>query len=435
MQSPEIAATLPRMARFRLTEVLADTPVVLLHGPRQCGKTTLARAVTEPLGYGYLSFDDDNAARAARLDPQGFVADLPPRMVLDEIQRVPELFTSIKAVVDQNRMPGRFLLTGSANVLLLPKLADSLAGRMEVLRLHPMAQAELAGSAGTAATVQTGQKPPAFLNALFTAKFETGGFERARYTRQGPQLAARIAAGGFPAALARTPRRAKAWYSAYVESLAQRDVRELARISSLDVLPRLLQVAADQTAQLFNLSSLAGPFQLSRPTIGDYVGLLERVFLLDSLASWHPKPLNKLIKSPKLHMADTGLACALLRLDAETLNTDRQRLGQLLETFVLQELRRAASAWDEAIDFFHFRSRDDYEVDVVLERGPNAVAGVEVKASGTVREADFRGLKKLQEIAGPNFVCGVVLYDGDTCLRFGEGMFAVPISALWEMTC
>lgn len=402
------------MAQASLQASLADTPVVLIQGPRQCGKTTLARTVAEPAGYGYVSFDDDNLVRAAQADPLGFVTDLPPRMVLDEVQRVPEIFTSLKLVVDRDRQPGRFLLTGSADVLLLPKLADSLAGRLEVIRLHPLAQVELR------------KQEACFLRQLFSADFKPVASER-----MGLALAELVVAGGFPAALTRPAVRRRAWYQAYVQTLVQRDVRDLARIAALDVMPRLLELAAGQTAHLFNVSELAGPFGLSRPTVRDYLTLLERVFLVDVLPPWHVRHINRLVKTPKLHLGDTGIAAALLRLDAGALHANRALLGQLLETFVFQELRRQASAHTEAIAFYHFRNRDDHEVDIVLEQGA-VLAGVEVKASGTVRPEDFRGLRKLQEIAGERFACGVVLYDGETSLRFGPRLFALPMRTLWS---
>jgi predicted AAA+ superfamily ATPase len=404
---------LPRLLQASLQASLADTPVVLLQGPRQCGKTTLARGVAEPAGFGYLSFDDDNLVRAARADPLGFVTDLPPKMVLDEVQRVPELFTTLKLVVDRDRQPGRFLLTGSADVLLLPKLADSLAGRIEVIRLHPLAQVELR------------QQSAGFLQQLFRAEFGV-----VAVTRMGLALAELVVAGGFPAALMRLAPRRRAWYQAYVQTLVQRDVRDLARIAALDVVPRLLELAAGQTAHLFNVSELASPFGLSRPTVRDYLSLLERVFLVDVLPPWHLQQINRLVKTPKLHLGDTGVACALLRLDAPALHANRALLGQLLETFVFQELRRQASGQPLPISFYHFRHRDDHEVDLVLEQS-DSLAGVEVKASGTVRTEDFRGLKKLQEIAGDRFACGVVLYDGEVSLPFGPRLFALPIQTLW----
>jgi len=413
-----VSTLYPRHIEARLTEALADTPVVLIHGPRQSGKTTLARMVGEPRGYSYLNFDDDVARAAAEADPLGFVADLPERTILDEVQRVPALFAALKSSVDRDRAPGRFVLTGSANVLLVPKLADSLAGRMQILRLHPLAQSELARRASR------------FLDVLFAGTFKTR-----RAERLGGELAERIVAGGYPAALARpSARRRAAWYRDYLEALVQRDVRDLARISALDALPRLLTLAASQTARLLNVSDLAAPFQLSRPTIRDYVTLLERVFLLETLPPWHSNRLSRLIKTPKLHVGDTGLACALLGVETAALASDRALLGQVLETFVLQELRRQASWRDEQISFFHFRDKDGAEVDVVLERGARELAGIEVKASATVTAADFRGLRRLRQAAGRRFTTGVVLYDGETSASFGDGLHAVPLRALWETT-
>lgn len=414
MASPDF---FPRLVLSRLTEALADTPVVLIHGPRQSGKTTLARVVGDAAGYAYISFDDDVLRASAQADPVGFVADLPDNVVLDEVQRVPGLFTSIKAAVDRDRRPGRFILTGSANVLLVPKLADSLAGRMEILRLYPLAQAELA------------RTQPSFLEALFGAKFKSGS-----RPRLGRELAERVAAGGYPAALARsTARRRAAWYRDYIDTLVQRDVRDLARISALDALPRLMTLVAGQTARLLNVAELAAPFQLSRPTIRDYVTLLERIFLLEELPSWHSNRLNRLIKTPKVHLGDTGLACALLGVQAATLVADRTLLGQLLETFVYQELRRQASWEEDPVAFHHFRDKDGAEADIVLERASQQVAGVEVKAAATVTAADFKGLRKLKDAAGKRFAAGVVLYDGEVTAPFGDGLFAVPIRALWEM--
>jgi len=409
-------AYIPRLVQPRLVEALSDTPVVLIHGPRQSGKTTLARAAGEAWGYTYFNFDDENALAAARADPLGFVADLPGRTILDEVQRVPELFTALKTAVDRDRIAGRFLLTGSANVLLVPRLADSLAGRMELLRLHPLASAELAGA-------ESG-----FLDALFGR-----GFKTETRPRLGRALADRIVTGGYPAALSRsTPRRRAAWYRDYVETVVQRDSRDLARISKLDALPRLLKLAAAQTARLLNVSDLAAPFKLSRPTIRDYVTLLTRLFLMEELPPWHSNRLRRLIKTPKIHLGDTGLACVLLGVDAAGLAADRTLLGQLLETFVFQELRRQASWQEDPIAFHHFRDKDGVEVDVVLEQGRQRVAGVEVKAAATVRATDFRGLRKLKEAAGRRFASGVVLYDGETTAGFGDGLYAVPVRRLWE---
>jgi len=287
--------------------------------------------------------DDPAALAAAKADPSGFVAELPARTILDEVQRVPEPFSPLKLAVDRRRTPGRFLLTGSANVLLLPRIAESLAGRVEILRLHPLAQSEIAG------------RRPRFLDALFAGSFKTR-----RMDRLGPSLAQRVVAGGYPAALARpAARRRAAWYRDYLETLVQRDVRELARIRSLEVLPRLLTLAAGQTGRLLNVADLSTPFQVSRPTIREYMTLLERVFLLEELSPWHSNRLSRLVKTPKMHLGDTGLACALLGMDVAALTSDRMVFGQILETFACQELRRQASWHEHEIRLHHFVTGTD----------------------------------------------------------------------------
>ena len=410
----QIEPLYPRYAEVPLAEALADSPAVLIHGPRQCGKTTLARWVGSSRGHEYISFDDDVARAAAAADPAGFVAGLPERATLDEVQRVPTLFTALKQEIDARRTPGRFLLTGSSQVLLVPALSDSLAGRMEILRLHPLSQGEI------------GRGVPNFLDDLFGGTFQT-----ATTLRLGDDLADRMAAGGYPAALARpTARRRANWYRNFIDTQLQRDVRDMARISALDVLPRLLRAAASQTARLYNLSDLSSPFQLSRPTIGDYVELLERLFLVDRLPPWHGNRLSRLVKTPKLHIGDTGLGCALVGANPGSLARDRSLFGQFLETFVFQELRRQAVCQELPLEFYHYRDKDQVEVDIVIERGSMAVAGVEVKAAATVTPSDFRGLRKLMKATGDRFAAGVVLYDGEIAAGFGDRMFAVPLRSL-----
>lgn len=429
----------PRHIERHLTETLEDSPVVLIHGPRQCGKTTLSQAVcapeilksrktgatrgNPPLGkvapgeYKYISFDEEVPYQNARNDPAGFVASLPERVILDEVQRVPEIFPSIKVQVDRRRVPGRFLLTGSANVLLAPRIRESLAGRMQIVRLHPLAQCELEKRASHF-----------FLDALFG-----NGFNIRRTERLGKELCERIAARGYPEAVRRSsgrPRRE--WYRSYVTAQMQRDALDIRRVGSPGALAELLALAAAETSSLFNLSGLAAPFRLSRPTVEGYVRLLETVFLVERLSPWHSNRRKRLVKTPKIHIGDTGLACALLGTDAAGLEEDRPLLGQLLETFVFQELRRQASWHDDHMSFYHYRDRDGAEVDIVIERGTRAVAGVVVKASGTVRRKDFRGLRSLREAAGDRFTAGVVLYDGETSATFGDGMYAAPLRFLWQ---
>lgn len=405
----------PRFLQPRIEEALDDTPVVLIHGPRQCGKTTLARKIGRQRGYGYLSFDDVNLLAAAKADPVGFVDRLDERVILDEIQHVPELFASLKQAVDTNRRPGRFLMTGSSNVLMLPKLADSLAGRMEIVTLRPLARCEIE------------ERGPGVLARILGNDFT---FHCAG--KLAGRLAGSIIAGGYPEPLQRQgERRKKQWYQNYVETLVQRDIREMARIGSLEAIPKILQLAASQSAQLLNMSTIAAPFQISRQTTAAYFTLLKNIFLVDVLPAWHSNHGKRLIKTPKVHMTDTGLAAVLLGMDAARLEADRGMLGHLLESFVYNELRRQASWAEVDLNFYHYRDKDQQEVDIVIEQSGGEIIGVEVKASATVVEKDFRGLRKLCSTVGKAWKTGIVFYDGERALPFGEKMFALPISALW----
>ena len=423
----------PRFVNRRLSEALAYSPAVLIQGSRQCGKTTLALTETAPgepppdgtkatlardwlQGLPYFSFDDEVVRTSAEADPVGFVSDLRKRSILDQVQRVPTLFGALKREIDQRPLPGRFILIGSSNVSQIAELTNSLVGRLATVDLYPLAQCELERAV------------PDFLDTLFGGRFGV-----ARSERLGASLAERVEAGGYPAALQRPTGKFRiAWYRDHLNSVVDRDVPDLGRRGLRKVLPRLLEVAAGQTARLFNASDLAAPFKVSRPTIREHAMLLERVFLVDRLQPWHNDRLSRLIKTPKLHMGDTGLACVALNANAGRLMADRSLLGQLLETFVFQELRRQASWNDQHMEFFHYRDRDDAEVDIVIERESGDIAGVEVKASSTVRVSDFRGLRKLARAAGERFAGGVVLYDGEMSVTFGDGMYAVPIRRLWE---
>ena len=401
----------PRFAKDRLLDHAQVSPVVLVHGPRQCGKSTLSRMLPK---YDYISFDNEADENAARRDPSGFVKNLPSRIVLDEVQRVPRVFTAIKLAVDTNRVYGRFVLTGSSNILDSSRLPDSLAGRMRVLRLHPLSQEEL------------GHKKANFLDALFEGSFVSKNIECSR-----DQVIDKILEGGFPEAFAYSTQQHKlSWYQNYISLVVQRDVKTLTNIRGLDALPKLLGVAACQTAQLINYSKLASDFQLHHSTVCDYVALLEQLFFFDRLLPYRGSRLSRLIKTPKLHFSDTGLACALMNVNKERLQADGPMLGHVLETFVYQELRRQASyntAWHE---FSHYRDKKGVEVDVVIERGGKTV-GVEVKAAGTVYPKDFKPLKKLQNELGDAFACGVVLYCGERIVGFGDRLYAIPVSILW----
>lgn len=404
----------PRYIKSLLLEALKDSPAVLIHGPRQCGKTTLAQIVGKSKKYKYISFDDNVIIEAAKVDPIGFVKNLPKKVILDEVQRTPHLFSALKREIDSYRIPGRFILTGSANILRLPKLSDSLAGRMQILRLHPLSQGELS------------QHKSKFLDVLFKGRFKTG-----KISSSFNQLIDQIVTGGYPEVFTRPPgRRRINWYRSYIETVILRDIMDLSKARSIDILPRLLAVSATQTSQLVNFTSLASSFQVSRTTIYDYVALLEQMFFLEKLPPWYNSRSRRFIKTPKLHLCDTGLACALLGVSASSLKKDRLLSGQLLETFVFQELKRQASYHNQHHSFFHYRDKKGHEVDIVIERD-HKVAGVEVKSSATVNSSDFKGLRKFKTTVGKHFACGVILYSGDTSIGFGNGFYAIPLNTLW----
>lgn len=401
----------PRFTKDRLLDDVQDSPVVLVHGPRQCGKSTLSQMLPK---YDYISFDNEADEHTARSDPSGFVKNLPERIILDEVQRVPRVFLAIKMAVDNKRIYGRFVLTGSSNILRSSRMPDSLAGRMRVLRLHPLSQEELAG------------KKTSFLDHLFKGRFVSKSLTCSRN-----QVIDKVLEGGFPEAFAyKTQQRKLSWYQNYVSLIVQRDVKTLAHIRGLDALPKLLSFAANQTAQLINYTKMASDFQLNRSTICDYVALLEQMFFFDRLLPYRGSRLSRLIKTPKLHFSDTGLACALMQVNKERLQTDGPLLGHVLETFVYQELRRMASYHTAWHDFSHYRDKKSVEVDVVIEREGKTV-GVEVKASATVYPKDFKPLQKLQKHLGSTFACGVVLYCGERIIGFGKNLYALPISILW----
>jgi len=400
-----------------LETALRDTPVVCLLGPRQSGKTTMARML-EPR-YAYITLDDAATLAFAQADPSGFVAALPPRAILDEIQRVPGLLRSLKLAVDHDRRPGRFVLTGSANLLLLPGLGDSLAGRMEVVQLQPLTAAEQAGVPGL------------FLAALL------GGHLRpaiASATVQAPlALAQHIVSGGFPEAVARSAARARSWHREYLRALLERDVRDVARVRDTAAVGRLLELLALRTAQLLNVTRLGNDLDLRRETVEHYLAVCERLYLVRRLPPWHRNPASRLIKSPKVHVLDSGLASSLTGLTAADWNTQRSRFGHLLRSFVVQQVVAQAGWTDPDLRFWHYRDKDQVEVDLVITRG-HQTWGVEVKAAVTATPADGQGLRRLAEQCGADYQGGVVLYAGDSAFALGDGPnLAMPLSRLWDM--
>jgi len=398
----------------RVEEALSDTRVVMLAGPRQAGKTTLARQLADQ-GRTYLTLDDATTLAAARSDPTGFVRGL-QRATIDEVQRAPDLLLAIKSVVDRDPTPGRFLLTGSANLMTLPRIADSLAGRMETLRLLPLAQAELRGLA------------PAFLTQAFDGAAPQGGADMV-----GGALVEAVLAGGYPEALTRmTWARRHDWALNYVDAIVQRDVRDVAAIDNLDRMPRLLRALAVHAGQLVNHTGVGAAIGLNHVTTASYTSIFEQLYLIRTLPAWHNNALKRLTKTPKLHFVDTGLLAALRGLTPDAIARDRVPFGALLESFVVTELAKIADWSDERLSFSHYRDKDGAEVDLVIEDRAGRIVGIEVKASATVDGKDFTGLRRLAEAVGDRFVQGLVLHDHDQVVPFGDRLWAAPLGNLWS---
>lgn len=413
-----IRRVMPRGIEPRVVAALADTPVVLIHGPRQAGKSTLARHLAST-GHParYLTLDDAEVLAGAKIDPLGFIADLEGPVVIDEVQRAPELFLPIKASVDRDRRPGRFLLTGSAQVLFLPDLSDSLAGRMEPIRLWPLTQGELAGRGD-------GED---FSDRVFAKRLR----KVAASPLSAGDLAARITAGGFPEASQRPKSRRRDWFGAYVTTMLERTVREIADIERLREIPRLLNVLAGRTGTSLNTADLSRTLAIPATTLKRYLAVLETAFLVHTIPAWTSRVRKRLLKSPKVYLVDTGLASHLIGQDAKGLPRSVELWGALVESFVAMELLRQADWSRTRPALYHFRTDAGGEVDLVLESAAGEVVGVEVKASHTVGAHDFRGLRTLAEVAGPRFRRGVLLYLGQETVPFGPSLYAMPLASLW----
>jgi predicted AAA+ superfamily ATPase len=395
---------------------LTDTRVVLVNGARQVGKSTLAQELVARRSGQYLTLDDPAVAAAARADPTALVQAAGDFTVFDEVQQAPGLFAALKRAVDADPRPGRFLLTGSANVLMLPRIAESLAGRMQVLTLQPLTQSEIA---------DTGHN-------LVDALFDPGAWVARRVPTDRADLARRIVTGGFPEALARADAtRRAAWFGSYLTSLLQRDVRDLANIEALHDLPRLLGLLAARNAALLNAAEVSRAVRLADTTLRRYLALLEAAFIIQPLPAWSNNLGKRLVKAAKLHLVDTGLAAHLQGEIEPAALAASLRMGPLLESFVVQELRRQLGWSSTRASAWHYRTASGREVDLVLEAADGQIVGVEVKGSASVSASDTAGLSSLAETAGRRFVRGVVLYCGEQLLPLARDVWAVPISVLW----
>jgi hypothetical protein len=402
-----------RLIKARIVEALADTPVVLVAGPRQAGKTTLVRQMATQ-GMRYLTLDDELTLLSARADPVGMVRSL-DRAIIDEIQRAPQLLLAIKKSIDEDRRPGRFLLTGSANLMALPTAADSLAGRMETITLLPLSQSELFGNTAN------------WIDAAFA-----GRLLNVAMPVVGAALVEAVLRGGYPEAISRRDsRRRVVWIRQYIDAIIQRDVRDVASIDKIDQLPRFLRSLAQVSGQMCNYTQLGGQVGMDSKTAARYIGVFEQMYLLRRVEVWARNRLKRVVKTPKLQFIDAGLLATLLDLGSAEVQQDRSRFGNVLETFAYSELLKHITTAADDYRVLYYRDVDLFEVDVVIENAAGQLIGVEIKASATVKAGDLHGLKKLASVAGGQFKMGVLLYDGAETLPLGDHLWAVPLSTLW----
>ena len=406
-----------RHATDALLDALHDTPVVYLQGARQTGKSTLVRAISERQHPArYLTLDTAAVLSAASNDPEGFIAGFDRPVVIDEVQRAPSLALAIKAAVDANRRPGQFLLTGSASVMSLPALSDSLAGRMELHTLWPFSQGELANVRET------------FVDRILAERLVTP----ATMPDTEKSLIDRVCTGGYPEIQTRRSHtRRQAWFDSYVDAILQRDVRDLANIERLSEIPRLLALLASRAGELLNFADLARTLGIPQTTLKRYMALMEMTFLVRVLPAWFSNLGKRLAKAPKLLLADTGLLTHLVEADGNRLRRNRTLLGHVLENFVAMELIKQLGWSKRRCRLFHFRTESGAEVDLVLEDPAGRLVGVEVKSAVSTRQQDFRGLEELARLSGDRFVRGIVLCTGTTVVPFGRNLYQLPVSQLW----
>jgi len=412
-----VSTLYPRRATAAVTAALSDTRVVVLNGARQTGKSTLARLIAGVQPDSEIRYLDDAAMRAAaQADPTAFVRH-EGLLVIDEVQRVPDLMLAIKHTVDQDTRPGRFLLTGSARLFGLQEIPDLLPGRTETIELWPLSQDEIVGSSNS------------FVGNVFehgsAVQVSTSDLNRNDYIQ-------RALAGGYPEAVARTDlgRRAR-FFESYVSDLINRDVRQVSDIGRRADMRRLLNVVAAQMASLAVPAAMADKLQLPASTLKRYLDLLGLLFIIRRIPAWSTNLATRAVATPKLTVTDSGLAGHLAGLTPRRAMHPTAPIGPLLENFVLGELGRQLTWAEEPVRLYHYRDRDGYEVDAILEHAAGDVVAIEVKAAETVRSEDFRSIRSIQRRLGDQLLAGFVLYAGGHALSFGDRLRALPISTLW----
>lgn len=405
-----------RQARALIVEALTYSRVVLVLGARQVGKSTLARQiVTSEHPAEIVSLDDQATRDAARVDPHGLVADLCGPALIDEVQLAPELLPAIKQAVDEDPTPGRFLLTGSANVLTAPRIYESLAGRTRRIELWPLAQSEIHATHTSFVDELFAGEPPHVTDAPIG---------RAAFVEL-------VARGGYPAVRNLAERQRRLWHRDYVQSIVERDLRDIASATKLSQMPQLIRLLASSSGKLLDYRKLARDLQLSDKTVRAYVELLRTTYLLHVVPAWRPGLRARELQAPKLYLTDTGLLTQQLGVDERRIARDDQVSGPVLETFCAMEILKHQSWANTDCTIHHYRIGND-EVDLILEAQSGEIVAVEVKASASIRPADWRIVQRLRERRNDRFRAGVVLYTGRRTLPLGDRIWAVPISGLWS---
>ena len=401
-----------------LEEGLHESPVVTLVGARQVGKSTLVREVIRR-GHRaeYLSLDDVGVRQLANGDPGGFLGRFSGNLVVDEVQLAPGLFSAIKLAVDEDRRPGRFILTGSADVLTLPRISESLAGRTEIHTLWPLSQGEIE------------KRRERFVDRVFDRDIPRvieSDDVRADVVR-------RALLGGYPEVVRRAPSARTTWFRSYVETVIQRTAREISAIENVGELPRILAALSGRPTSILNRAELSRTLGINAKTLDRYLTILHQIFLIHLLPAWHQNIGKRAAKHPKVLLDDTGMLAYLSGIDSDRLARDPMLAGPLLENFVAVELLKQIGWSAESPSLNHFRTHEGDEVDLVLERRDGSLVGIEVKASATVESSDFRGLRTLLLARPKKVVRGIVLYTGSRTVDHAPGLVALPISALWRL--
>jgi len=402
-------------------DALCGFPVVYVNGPRQAGKSTLVQDLAiKDWPADYVTFDEATMLGAAEANPESFLAAYQDKLILDEVQLAPGLFRALKVLVDEARLKdkakanSRYLLTGSANIMALPKLSDALVGRMIVHTLYPLSALEVVGGKG------------GFISRLMENDFKPGGIKRKI------PLADVISKATFPEITEQPENRRRQWFESYITTILQRDVRQIADIAKLGVLPNLLRVLAARAGSLINEADIARSIGQNAVTAKNYRVLLQMMFLTFDAKPWFRNISKRLVKAPKGYLIDTSLLCHLQQIDmAKSEQRDPHVFGHLLENFVATELLKQLSSVDNVTELYHFRTSDGKEVDFVLEQPDGKLVAIEVKGRDAVTASDFKGLEELRKHTGSDFICGIILYRGTKVAPFGENLWAVPVDVMW----